>query len=356
MGVFFGMSYLDDIWEQPSVIAAISQRYRQATAWQNLQQYLERHPQSLIILTGMGGSYQALWCLWQALNQRGLPAILVEAGELFHYMTAMVSQSTLLVVVSQSGESVEIRRLMEALPTEVVVVSITNTDANYLASHSRFNFPTFAGHEVGVATKTFTSSLALLHLLGCLLVKLPLATACEQLHQVARQMHLVLEQSETWRQATFAHLASAEYMALIGRGPGLTAMMNGALILQEAARVPAMSYSGGQFRHGPMEMVSEALGAVVLANDGATSGLNLKLAREIAARAGKVVLMEQTELTASSHGYSPNLLTLELPSANEFLSPLLAILPLQLLGAEFAQKAGIVPGEFRWSGKVITVE
>jgi glutamine---fructose-6-phosphate transaminase (isomerizing) len=350
------MSYLDDIWEQPTLIAAISQRYRQPTAWQNLQQYLERHPQSLVILTGMGGSYQALWCLWQALNQQGLPAILVEAGELFHYMTAMVSQSTLLVVVSQSGESVEIRRLIESLPTEVVVVSITNTDANYLASHSRFNFPTLAGNEVGVATKTFTSSLALAYLMGCLLLKMPLAPICDQLDQVALQMRQVLEQSEAWRQTTFAHLSTAKYMALIGRGPGLAAMMNGALILQEAARLPAMSYSGGQFRHGPMELVSKDLGAVILANDGVTSSLNLKLAREIATRAGKVVLMEQTQLSAVSHGYSPNLLVLELPSANEFLSPLLAVLPLQLLGAEFAQHFGIVPGEFRWSGKVITAE
>jgi glutamine---fructose-6-phosphate transaminase (isomerizing) len=350
------MSYLDNIWEQPSIISAISQRYRQPAAWQNFQHYLERHPQSLIILTGMGGSYQALWAVWQALNQQGLPAILVEAGELFHYMTAMVSQSTLLVVVSQSGESIEIRRLIELLPREVAIVSITNTDANYLARQSRFNFPTFAGQEVGVATKTFTSSLALLQLLGCLLLKMPLEPVCEQLDQIAAQMQQVLLQSETWRQTTFAHLSGAQHLALIGRGPGMAATMNGALILQEAARIPAMSYSGGQFRHGPMELVSEQLGVIILANDGVTSALNLKLAREIASRTGKVVLMEQTQLTSVSHGYSPNLLVLELPGCPEFLSPLLAVLPLQLLGAEFAQKLGIVPGEFRWSGKVILVE
>jgi glucosamine--fructose-6-phosphate aminotransferase (isomerizing) len=229
-----------------------------------------------------------------------------------------------------------------------------------LANHSYFNFPTHAGHEVGVATKTFTSSLALLYLLQRVLLGLPLPPACDELSKVADQMQLLLDQSGSWRQALFEHLAPAKTLAVIGRGPGMAAAMNGALVLQEAVRLPAASYTGGQFRHGPMESVSEQLGAIVLTNAGVTANLNLKLGRDIATRGGRVVWLGQTHSAESdvyaSSNLGANLFPLELPSPPEDLSALLSILPMQLLAADLASRAGITPGEFRWSGKVITTE
>jgi glucosamine--fructose-6-phosphate aminotransferase (isomerizing) len=366
------MSYLSNILEQPNVLRSVAQFYKDHPVWQHLREEVSDGHWQKIVLTGMGGSYNALFPTWLYLNQHGMPTIQIEASELVHYAPAMLSPRSLLLIVSQSGESVEIRRLMERVTDRMAtvstnahrqdeacpqntasryptIVSVTNSKDNFLSSHSDIPLFTNAGAEVGVATKTYTSSLALLHLIA--------RSLTEQLHpqdfvslgQVAEQMDGLLVNWLDWLEPAVKHLQTASFFSLIGRGPAIATAMNGALILKEAVRLNAEGLSGGQFRHGPMEAVSPNAGVILFANQGRTRELSERLAVDIANRGGRVVLVGQKVADA-------NVVNLALPVVDEFLSPILEIMAIQLLAAQLAERAGLVPGQFRWSGKVIHSE
>lgn len=342
------MSYLSDILEQPKVLQSVVESYKDEAHWQFLIKKQKGHYQQ-IILTGMGSSYYALFPTWLYLNRQGIPAIQIEASELVHYGLDMLTERSLLIIVSQSGESVEIRRLVEAVQGKVTIVSITNQRDNFLASQSSLPLWTEAGSEVPVATKTYTSCLVVLHLLARSLTGSLTPQDYVDLINVADQMALLLQNWSSWLEPAVKHLQSASFLSLLGRGPAVASAMTGALVFKEAVRLNAVGLSGGQFRHGPMEAVSSEIGVILFANQGRTLELSQRLATEIASHEGRVVLVGQAVA-------DPAVVNLPLPKTDESLSPILEILAVQLLANQFAEKAGIVPGQFRWSGKVIRTE
>ncbi len=342
------MSYLSDILEQPDVIGSVVEHYKDNDVWQLLADIPQGKYQQ-VVLTGMGSSYYALFPTWLYLNRQGIPAIHIEASELVHYVLEMLTEKTLLVVVSQSGESIEIQRLVKAVNNQITTVSVTNTQDNLLASHSHVSLCTNAGQEVPVATKTYTSSLALLHLLVRSLTGYLKPQDYADLANVAELMTHLLNNRQNWLDSLVAHLQPAFFFSLLGRGPAIASAMTGALLLREAARLNGVGLSGGQFRHGPMEAVSPDAGVILFANQGRTSELSQRLAVDIASHDARVVLIGQ-EAAGSS------VVSLPLPKVDEYLNPILEIVVMQLLAARFAENAGIVPGEFRWSGKVIKEE
>lgn len=342
------MSYLADILEQPAVLRAIVKAYKDDPLWQTLSTRMATKPDHRIVLTGMGSSYYALFPTWLSLNQQGVPAIHIEASELIHYGLEMLDRQTLLVVVSQSGESIEIRRLVEAVKGSLTLISLTNTEHNFLAAHSDTALFSRAGSEVPVATKTYTGCLALLHLLTQSLSGQLQPQTYINLIQLSDRLATLLENWTQWLDPVVQSLQSIEFYTLLGRGPAVSSAMTGALILKEAARLNAVGLSGGQFRHGPMEALSPAMGVILFANQGQTSALSQQLASDIHQRGGQVVLVGASAPAGVSH--------LALPSVDEYLSPVLEIVAVQLLAAQLAADKGIVPGEFRWSGKVIKAE
>lgn len=343
------MSYLANILEQPEVLGVLLETYEGSSLWQDLKSKITTQQYQRVILTGMGSSYYSLFPTWLALNRQGISAIHIEASELVHYALEMVDAQTLLIVVSQSGESIEIQRLVEAVKGKTTLVSITNTETNFLAAQSHFPLTTRAGIEVPVATKTYTGGLLLLHLLCQALTGQLQPQMYLELRQVVDQMATLLDRWSVWIDPAVDALQSASFLTLLGRGPAVASAMTGALILKEAVRLNAAGLSGGQFRHGPMEAVSPALGAIIFANQGPTTEISQRLAQDIRDRGGQVVLVGKAD---------PNFqgVHLALPPVNESLSPILEIVAVQLLAARLAEQAGLVPGEFRWSGKVIRAE
>lgn len=343
------MSYRSDVLEQPQVLRALIQTYRQDQVWS----LLAAHPQSPIILTGMGASYNALYPAWFYLNQQGKIALHLETSALIHYLPTLLDSPCLIVAVSQSGESIEIQRLVEQIELRrrhnrksPVLISVTNSAQNTLAAQSDISLPTDAGPEVGIATKTYTSSLLLLNFIAKALVGNLHAQDFEMGEAIAAPMQAFLEENAIT--SAFDALESSTYVAIIGRGPALATAKNGALILKEGVRLPAEGYSGGQFRHGPREMISPNIGLIVLTSPGPTLDLNQRLASDILDYEGTLVCIGQP----ATEGINIPLATIEDTS----LHPILEILPIQLLAAQLAESKKITPGEFRWSGKVVHQE
>lgn len=348
------MSYLNNILEQPQCLRSVTQAYKEASEWQWLRQHWLENPSRRLVLTGLGASFNALYPARYYLHQQGIPALHLDTGELIHYLPELLAQPLLLVAVSQSGESVEIQKLLTCLSaaessTETLLVSVTNQPGNRLAQQSDLALYTQSGAEVGVATKTYTSTMAVLHwlarsLAGTLnpqdyIAVLQAADVCDQLF-------------EDWQaklQPAVAAVQKASSFALVARGPAIASACNGALVIQEAARRPAAGFVGSQFRHGPMEMLSPELATVLFTLPGRTLDLSSRMAQDIQDRQG-CLLTIGTAVPGLGNAH------VALPPLDEWISPLVDIVPIHLLVAQLAEAFGIVPGQFRWGGKVIHQE
>ncbi|MGF1601409.1 MAG: SIS domain-containing protein [Thermosynechococcaceae cyanobacterium] len=345
------MSYLANILEQPAVLRSQLQTYKEHEVWQHIQQ--AGKTDQTVVLTGMGASYNALYPTWFYLHQQGIPAVHIEASELIYYSDSLLRQRCLLVVVSQSGNSVEIGRIIERIQasgSQPFMISVTTGSDNNLAAHSTVQLCTQAGAEVGVATKTYTSTLLLLHWLGRAIAGQLQPDDYVAVDAIATSTATILENWQTWIEPAYHQLQGTTYAALMGRGPSLTSALNGGLILKEAVRLPAEGFSGGRFRHGPMELLSPHVGCIVFTTPGKTLELSQRLATDIVERGGQLVTIGDAISSTQPHAHLP------LPETDEALSPILEILGPQLLAAKLAEQRGLTPGEFRWSGKVIHTE
>lgn len=347
--------YLANVLEQPKILQSLvncHQELEWSETLQDLWQPLRGLP---VLLTGMGASDSALWPLWFHLNQHGILAQKVTASELIHYLPNLLARPGLCIVVSQSGESIEIQRLAEQIhnhrsqgQSTPTLVSLTTTSNNSLSRESDLALYTEAGAEVGVATKTFTSTMGLLHLIGrCLTNQLTPATF-EELTRVAAAQELLLQNWQQWMSPALEALSEVKSYALVGRGPSQAAVYDGALVLQEAVRRMAHGFSGGDFRHGPMEMLGPDLGVLLFNTPGGTLQLSQRLGQDVAQRGGTLVTVGPAETVPAVH--------VPLPACSDMLMPMLEILPVQLLAHHVAGTLGLVPGNFQWSGKVILHE
>ena len=346
------MSYLSDIGQQPRVLRSLLTTYQESDLWSHLQRVWQTGKYQRIILTGMGASYNALLPTWLFLNQQGLPALHVETSELIYYLPALLQQSCLWIVVSQSGESIEIRRCLEELnahPHKSFIVSVTTEPGNHLAHHSDLPLHTQAGVEVGVATKTYTSTLALLHWLARALVDQLQTQDFHLWDQLATAIESQLQDWMTWLTPAMQQVKQVTSFALIARCPSLASALNGGLILKEAVRLPAEGFSGGRFRHGPLEMLAPQLGVLCFTPPGPTLDLQKRLAVDIANCGGHPICIGEPVAGA-------NAINLTLPPCHEACCPGLNILVVQLLAAQLAQQRGITPGDFQWGKKVVQTE
>lgn len=350
------MSYLSNILEQPQVLRSVIAAYQGSPVWAQIAQAWATRPSCRLVLTGLGASFNALYPARYYLHQQGVAALHLDTGELIHYLPEMLKlpQPLILVVASQSGESIEIKRLLEQvvlLSPEVKpwIVSVTNEVGNALAQHSDLALYTQAGAEVGVATKTYTSTLAVLHWLARAFTTAPQTQDYLDVLQSAQECEDLLQNWESLLAPAFEAVQHATSFALVARGPAIASACNGALGLQEAVRRPAAGFVGSQFRHGPMEMLSPQLATLLFTLPGRTLALSQGMAKDIGDRHGCLV-------TIGAKVPGLNCAHIALPTINEWVSPMVDIVVIQLLVAKLAEAAGIVPGQFRWAGKVIAQE
>jgi glutamine---fructose-6-phosphate transaminase (isomerizing) len=344
------MTFLENILEQPDCLCRVTNFYKENSLWSDLHQ-LWKQTGDRLILTGLGASFHALFPMQYYFQQQGIASLHVDTGELIHYAAELLQSDGLLIIVSQSGESIEILKLLEKLPasSRLKVLSLTTQAGNSLAQRSDIALHTQAGAEVGVATKTFTSTLAVLHWVGRSLTGMLAPEHYIEMFQAAGQMADCLSQWESWSLPAFEKLQDVAYLALVARGPMLSVAYNGALVLQEATRLPTAAFAGSQFRHGPMEMLSDSMGTIVYTVPGNTAAITERMVRDISDRGGKLV-------TVGSRIPEANAIHLDLPLLDEWVSPIVAPMAVQLLAEKLSAAKGLVPGKFRWSGKVIQEE
>jgi len=332
--------YLGDVLDQPRAVAATVDGLVATGVLDRIRALPRGVP---LVLTGMGSSFAALYGLHLRLLAAGRAAALIEASELVHYAADGLTPEAVLVVASQSGETVEVARLLDRIGRQTVV-GITNHAASTLGRRADLLLPLAAGDEGIVATKTYVATLAAAALLGAAL------TAASEprpgaIRAAAEGLRGLLARREELTAALVGALGDRPgQLFLIGRGPSYGSALAGALLLKEASHTAAEPLSGGAFRHGPLEMVSAETSALVFAPAGRTGDLARRLAADIAAYGGRVAVV------------GPGGATFPAGDVDEWLAPLVEIAAPQLLAAAIARARGHTPGRFQRMGKVTTEE
>ena len=310
----------------------------------------------IIVFTGMGSSYDACYPAVAELARAGVTAMMLDSAELLHFRMGMLGPSVLLVAVSQSGESIEVVRVIGGLAQRSerpMVVSITNGAANALASLADLSLDTRVGEETGPSTMTFAASLVAVGALGRVLAGNPIDPTLDRVAIGAELAAVAIEGllgESDLPDRLVSWLAGRNTVVILGRGPARAASEMGALTIKEAVGMPVESFQAGQFRHGPLELAGPGLAAIVMATEPETLTLDLALADELLA-SGAAVLIVSTD----PHPASQAMHVTTGPLDRE-LCPAASILPCQLLAWRLAAVRGREPGAYYRATKVTTHE
>ena len=335
--------FLKEVDAQPQALLDLVSFYREQGAgllerWNKL---LEKH--SSLTFIGMGTSELVSLLVQDTLYAQGKTVNIYDAGEYLHYLLPSSRTESLYVMVSQSGESVETRKVTKALAGKAPVVVLANADDSTMARLADLYFPMKAGAERLVSNKTYQNSLALLYLMA--------DGKLGKLGELARYLADSCREGEMIQAAGF--LQPADSIHFIARGPALAAACQMALTFMEGAKTHGTAFAAGAFRHGPFEVLGEKHRAVCLAPEGKTGELCLAMAREMASKGSHVVLLTDMARVPKHE----NLLTIRVrPFGEERLFPLaLTVIQGHLLH-HVARLRGYEAGVFDVVSKVTTVE
>ncbi|MBS0563278.1 MAG: SIS domain-containing protein [Proteobacteria bacterium] len=306
-----------------------------------------------VILTGMGGSLHSAYGSWQRLAA-GLtvPVSLWDSSELIQQAPGLVRPDTLVIAISQSGESVELQRLAKGPVRPFFAIAITNGEKNTLSAWADCAVATNAGKEDSVSTKTYIAGLvALLSVEEALLGSNKLAG--EKIEALAATAQAHLDDFDRRAHAALDFLGHESPLNFIARGASFSSAAMSALMTVEATKLDSTALTGGQFRHGPLELVRDNFRAILFLGSGVERELNEATAIDIARFGGRcLVVAGNPPASLKREGIA----ILELPQVAAALLPVLEIIPVQFLMVPLAVARGFTPAVFLNGAKVTLVE
>ena len=346
-------AYLGEIAEQPGILDRLATRFAAdyATPLADLAAGLAQGRFDRVIVTGMGGSLHGAYPAFLDLSRRlPLPVLLWDASELSQQVPGVVTPKSLVIAISQSGESGEIKRLTEMAARPAQVLAITNGRDNTLARWSDIGIATEAGPELTASTKTYTAGLAALYLAVAHLSGEGSSAAADVAKTASDAAQLLKCMADQTAEAA-AFLGHDAPLVFIGRGPSFASAAMAALLTEEAAKLTCQALTGGQFRHGPLELVREGFRAVVYLGEGPARSLSQQIAQQIAALGGRCLT-----IGSGTGPLGDGLRHISLPVTPESLLPLPEILPIQHLVIPLAIARGFEPAAFLNARKITTGE
>ncbi len=338
-------SYLHDLMQQPDALSRTIGGLSGEHGLDHLAGALRSGRWRRVVLTGMGSSYWSCRPLYLRLLKDGLTPVMVETSELVHYERDWLTPDTLVIAVSQSGRSVEIVRLLECARERCEIVGVTNTPDSPLATLSMVAVLTHAGAEHTVSCKTYLATLLALDWLGDLLSGQDREPLLEQARAAVEPMRGYLTQWPAHVEELMPVLEGVADIFVVGRGQSISAAGTGGLILKESTHYHAEGLSAAAFRHGPFEMLSDAVFVLVLEGDARSALFSRKLVDDIREAGGRSALVSTT--TGGVY---------QIPESAERLRPLMEFLPVEMLTLALAAVKDREPGRFERATKVTEVE
>ena len=357
---------LKEIFEQPRTLTD-SMRGRVNVQQDNiaLSGFIDNKDRFLnakrIIITACGTSWHAGLIAMYAMEEFAQIPVEVEYSSEFRYRKPVINKDDVVIAISQSGETADTLAAIQLAKSKgAFIFSICNVVGASIPRVSDSGCYTHVGPEIGVAsTKAFTAQVTALTMLALCIGREKKTLSQEQylrivseLGQIPEKIERVLGQNE--RIADFAKTFTyAQNFIYLGRGYNYPVAMEGALKLKEISYIHAEGYPAAEMKHGPIALISQEMPVVVVAPHCGTYEKVVSNIQEIKARKGRViaVVTEGDELVSKIADY-----IIEVPATEECLTPLLTVIPLQLMAYHIAVVKGCDVDQPRNLAKSVTVE
>jgi glutamine---fructose-6-phosphate transaminase (isomerizing) len=357
---------LKEIYEQPKVIAdAVRGRMSAEEGWIKLggiTEYINRINQAKrFIITACGTSYHAGLLGEYLIEELARVPVEVEYASEFRYRNPIITENDVVLAISQSGETADTLAAIEiAKERQALIYGICNVIGSSIARATHAGSYTHAGPEIGVAsTKAFSTQVVILTLLSLQIAQHKGTISTSYLRQVLYELKNIPEKiKQTLKldahiQEIAARFKDATNFLYLGRGVNFPVALEGALKLKEISYIHAEGYPAAEMKHGPIALIDEDMPVVVLATNVSAYDKIVSNIQEVKARNGKIIAVVNegdTEITALAD------YTIAIPETEEILSPLLTVVPLQLLSYHIALMRGTNVDQPRNLAKSVTVE
>ena len=313
-----------------------------------------------IILTACGTAWHACLVgefLFEQLAR--IPAEVEYASE-FRYRNPIIEDGTIVIAISQSGETADTLAAVEqAKERGATVLGLVNVVGSTIARTTDAGIYLRAGPEIGVAsTKAFTAQVAVLTMLALELGRRRhlssdyAAALLGELHDLPEKIETILQQSDHIRQIAQANIDKENWLFL-GRGVNYPVALEGALKLKEISYIHAEGLPAAEMKHGPIALITDRMPTVFIATKSSQYEKIIGNIEEVRARGGKTIIVA-TEGDERIAEYADHLITI--PDATEQLQPILTVIPLQLLAYHAAVLRGHDVDKPRNLAKSVTVE
>ncbi len=313
-----------------------------------------------IILIACGTSWHAGLIGEYLIEEYARIPVEVEYASEFRYRKPVLQQGDLVIVISQSGETADtLAALKEAKTKGIRVLGITNVVGSTIARESNGGVYIHAGPEIGVAsTKAFTSQVTVLILLTLLLSRRKDMTAdegrvyIEHLKSIPEYADSILKNSDYIREIAEIYRESKNFLYL-GRGINFPVALEGALKLKEISYIHAEGYPAAEMKHGPIALIDENMPVVFIVTRDEIYNKVISNMEEVKARKARIIAIAY-EGDENIKNYSDHIIYV--PGVRKMLSPLLTVVPLQLLAYHMAVIKGCDVDKPRNLAKSVTVE
>ncbi|MBQ8939683.1 MAG: glutamine--fructose-6-phosphate transaminase (isomerizing) [Paludibacteraceae bacterium] len=357
---------LKEIFEQPRTLTD-SMRGRVNVRQDNiaLSGFIDNKDRFLnakrIIITACGTSWHAGLIAMYAIEEFAQIPVEVEYSSEFRYRKPVINKDDVVIAISQSGETADTLAAIQLAKSKgAFIFSICNVIGASIPRLSDSGCYTHVGPEIGVAsTKAFTAQVVALTMLALCIGREKGTLAPDQYLRIVRELGQIPDKiervlSQNKRIADFAKTFTyAQNFIYLGRGYNYPVALEGALKLKEISYIHAEGYPAAEMKHGPIALISQEMPVVVVAPHCGTYEKVVSNIQEIKARKGRViaVVTEGDEVVSKIADY-----TIEIPETEECLTPLLTVIPLQLMAYHIAVVKGCDVDQPRNLAKSVTVE
>ncbi len=314
-----------------------------------------------VVIIGCGSAYHSGLVGKYALERWARLPVQVEMASEFRYRDPVIGRSTLVIAVSQSGETADtLEAVRHARSLRAKVLAVTNTVGSTISRESDAALYTRGGPEVAVAsTKAVMTQMTAMYLVGLYLAQVRGTRDADEvrahlgdLQQIPALVEEVLTRMGPVRELAQS-LASEERVLFLGRHVGYPMALEGALKLKELAYISAEGFPAGEIKHGPIALIEQGTPVIVIAPRHALQAKLINNVQEVRARGARTIVIA----TDGDDAVTPYADTvIRVPDTKSLLTPLLTIVPLQVLSAAVAMARGLDVDQPRNLAKSVTVE
>ena len=357
---------LKEIYEQPKAIEdSLRGRMNAQKGWiklGGLNEYITRIDNAKrFLITACGTSWHSGLIGEYLIEDLARVPVEVEYASEFRYRNPIINESDVVIAISQSGETADtLAAITLAKDRQALIYGICNVIGSSIARASHAGSYTHAGPEIGVAsTKAFSTQISLITLIALQIAMVKgtiptsrLRTILYELENIPRKIEETLLLDAQIKEIAAIYKNATNFLYL-GRGYNFPVALEGALKLKEISYIHAEGYPAAEMKHGPIALIDENMPVVFLATNKSAYEKIVSNVQEVKARKGKIIAVVtkgDTQIRALADHI------IEVPETEEILSPLITIVPLQLLAYHIAIMRGCNVDQPRNLAKSVTVE